>query len=1000
MRRYKSVAVFSLGLAVLLGPAAFRAASQTKSASESGRASPSKSATLPTSAAPTPSIARPIDFADAALWKGINAATLSERGDWFAYRLSPQEGDSSVIIRQTNGAKEYKFSIGEVIGGGGVPGADNGAALAISSDSKYAAFTLFPSHSEAAQLKKDKKPLQSRVGIVNLATGDKIEVTKVQRFAFSGENGTWIALQKYGPEAAGGRASGEGAGSANSAHDDRPKGSDLLLRELATGQEINIGNVSEFAFDKPGNYLAWTTDAQDKAGNGVSLRNIAEGTIRSIESDDTAVYSHLTWTEDGDGLAVLKGVDDKAFDDKLYSVVGFKGFGRGEPQKIVFRPSGFADFPAGMTVSPDRAPEWTKDLSALVFGIHKVKKKEHPEGEKPDTPAAEPLPEDKVDLVVWNWQDKRLQSEQQVEESEDKTFSYLAVYRPDENKFIRLADDQVREVTPAREGKYAIGRATAPYELMGNLDGRYYFDVYTFNLQTGERKLALKKARWVNESSPTGTQFAYYQDGDYFTYDMTTGQSTNITKSVPASFIDTEDDHNIVKPPTPFFGWSKDGKYVFLSDNWDIWQIAADRSTAINLTMNGRKEQIRYGQPAVLNADQHGYDLAKPLYVEVYGEWTKKEGIGIIEPGKPGLTRVMWDDAVYGPVLKARQADVFLYTRQTYKDPPDYYVAGAAIANGKKITDLAAATGQDKFLWSAGTILVDYKSDKGDKLQGALHLPANYQKGKRYPTIVYLYEKLSQTANQYLRPVVPRTGFNPAVYTSNGYAVFTPDITYKLNDPGMSAVWCVVPAVKALIATGVADPKHIGIHGHSWGGYQTAFIITQTNMFAAAVAGAPLTDMISMYAIVYKNAGVVNGEIFESSQGRFTTGPWENWSAYTRNSPVAQAANVKTPLVILSNDKDGAVDFTQGMEYYNTLRRLQKPVVLLEYPGENHGLARLPNQKDYAIRMKEFFDHFLMGKPAPDWYRNGVPLLDMEDYLKARQPAKTVTTVATTTKQN
>jgi dipeptidyl aminopeptidase/acylaminoacyl peptidase len=213
----------------------------------------------------------------------------------------------------------------------------------------------------------------------------------------------------------------------------------------------------------------------------------------------------------------------------------------------------------------------------------------------------------------------------------------------------------------------------------------------------------------------------------------------------------------------------------------------------------------------------------------------------------------------------------------------------------------------------------------------------------------------------------------------------------------------MVPAVKAAIATGVVDPKHVGIHGHSWGGYQTAFIITQTDMFAAAVAGAPLTDMISMYAIVYKNTGTVNGEIFESSQGRFTTGPWENWEAYTRNSPVAHAANVKTPLIILSNDKDGAVDFTQGMEYYNTLRRLQKPVVLLEYPGENHGLARLPNQKDYAIRMKEFFDHFLMGKPIPDWYQNGVPRLDMEDHLKARQPAPATKTTPPATppaKQN
>jgi dienelactone hydrolase len=993
MKRNRSTILILLSLALLLSTARFHAAIP---------ASPEQ---------------RAIDFNDAAGWKGVNAAALADRGDWFAYRLSPQEGDSTVIVRQTNGIKEYKFSIGEIPAAGaaggppaGVP-IGGGAALAISSDSKYAAFMMFPSHAEAAQLKRQKKPIQSRVGIVTLDTGEKIEVTKVRRFLFSGENGTWIALQKYGPDAPGGGAPAPAPGGTAAARDDRPKGADLLLRELATGQEINVGNVSEFAFDKHGRFLAWITDAADKSGNGVSLRNVADGMTRSIESDDSAVYSHLTWTEEGDGLAALKGVDDKGFEDKLYGVVAFKEFGSGGPRKVVFRPAEFSNFPAGMTVSPDRAPMWTKDLDGVLFGIHKAKKKERGDADKgdvvsgpdravvvaaapapPAAGAAEPLAEDKVDLVVWNWQDKRLQSQQQVQEPQDKTFSYLAIYRPGEKKFARLADDEIRSVTAAREQRFAVGRTTEPYEPMGNLDGRHYEDVYTFNLKTGERKLALKKARWIEELSPTGTAFAYYDDGQYFVYDMASGKSTNITKSVPASFIDTEDDHNVAKPPTPFFGWSSDGKYVLLSDNWDVWQIAADGTSAVNLTVNGKKEQVRYHRPSVLNSDQHGYDLSKPLYLDVYGEWTKKDGIGIIQPGKPGVNRVIWEDAIYGPVQKARMADVFMYTRQTYKEPPDFYVTDGSLANGKQLTDIAAAVHQDQFLWSSGTILVNYVSEKGDKLQGALHLPANYVKGKAYPTIVTFYEKTSQNANQYLRPVVPGVGFNAGVYTSNGYAVFYPDITYKVNDPGMSAVWCIRPAVKAAIATGIVDAKHIGIHGHSWGGYQTAFTITQTDMFAAAVAGAPLTDMISMYAIVYKNTGIANGEIFESSQGRFTSGPWENWEAYTRNSPVAHATNVKTPLVILSNDKDGAVDFTQGIEYYNTLRRLQKPVVLLEYPGENHGLARLPNQKDYAVRMKEFFDHFLMGKPAPDWYQKGVPRLDMEDHLKSRQPVvKTAT---------
>ena len=281
--------------------------------------------------------------------------------------------------------------------------------------------------------------------------------------------------------------------------------------------------------------------------------------------------------------------------------------------------------------------------------------------------------------------------------------------------------------------------------------------------------------------------------------------------------------------------------------------------------------------------------------------------------------------------------------------------------------------------------VIDYTSTRGEKLQAALFLPANYEAGHKYPMVVEIYEKRSQSANAY--PFPGYNGFSTAAYTSNGYAVLEPDIVYKVNDPGMSAVACVVPAVKAAIASGVVDAEKVGLHGHSWGGYQTAFLVTQTDIFHAAVAGAPLTDMISMYSLVYRNTGGTNGAIFESSQGRFYGGFWDNLEAYQRNSPVYHAKNVHTPLMILHNDKDGAVDQTQGIEYFNTLRRLNKPVILLEYMGENHGLRKPANMKDYTVRMKEFFDHYLMEKPAPKWLTDGVPLLEMKEQLAARARA-------------
>jgi dipeptidyl aminopeptidase/acylaminoacyl peptidase len=419
---------------------------------------------------------------------------------------------------------------------------------------------------------------------------------------------------------------------------------------------------------------------------------------------------------------------------------------------------------------------------------------------------------------------------------------------------------------------------------------------------------------------------------------------------------------------------------VVLSDGWDLWKVPVAGGQAANLTANGAKDKIRYRRIFRLDPEERGIDLDKPAYVSVYGEWTKKGGIGLIEPGKPGVRMLQWGDAEYSQLIKAKSADTYLYTRENTTEYPNYYVTTGALENGKQVTD--ANPQQKDFLWPKGVKLVDYSSTRGEKLQAALWLPANYQPGKHYPTIVYIYEKLSQGANAYPQPGY--NGFNIAHYTSNGYAVLEPDIVYKVNDPGMSAVACVVPAVKAAIATGIVDAAAVGLQGHSWGGYQTAFLVTQTDIFHAAIAGAPLTDMVSMYSLIYRNTGGTNQAIFESSQGRFAGGYWDNMEAYIRNSPVYHAKNVKTPLIILANDKDGAVDQTQGIAYFNTLRRLDKPVILLEYKGENHGLRLPKNMKDYTVRMREWFDHYLKDAGSPDWMEKGVPLLQMRDHLEPR----------------
>jgi fermentation-respiration switch protein FrsA (DUF1100 family) len=967
---------------------------------------------------------RSIALEDVISWKTIGAPTVSNDGQWFAYRLAPTEGDAQIVVKHVGGsadAKELRYDVGELpaapanAAGGGRGGDAGSTTVDFSEDSKWIAFMTYPPRREAQRLRRLRRPVQSGVTFVNLATGEKREYPRMRRFAFSGDTAGWIALQRHpattpGAAATEGRGAPTGAGAASGAGTapERPRGTDLILRELSSGQELNIGNVADFAFSKDGKFLAWAIDAQDKVGNGVQLRDLSKGTVTVLDSG-AASYERLTWTEKGDGLAVLKGTDDKALRDKRYAVLGFTGLSA-STKKVAYDPGTDSTFPAGLTVSPDRNPQWTDDLDAITFGIHIPRKRDA--SDPPDTNVASNGARDgedaasspqndavnadeKVDLVLWHWLDKRLQSQQEVQEAGDRAFSYVAEYRVQPGKFIRLADEDVRSVTVAPKQRFAIGQDDREYELIGNLDGRRFQDIYVFDMATGQRKLALKRARWYNGPSPDGKSFLYFEDGHYYVYSMESGQSRNITLNAPISFVDLEDDHNVVKPPAGVIGWTKDSGAALLSDNWDIWQVPVNGGQAVNLTQNGRKDQIRYQRRYALEPPQErtqGIDVSKPQYFAAYGEWTKKAGIARLNPGKPGVEMLNWSDAAFASLIKAKDRDEYIYARSTATDPNDYYATDPSFGQAERLTDQRPQLSQ--YAWTSGSMLINYTSDKGDKLQAALFLPAGYEKGKSYPTIVNIYEKMSQGANQFANPTA--NGFNRSLYTSNGYAVLLPDITYRVNDPGMSAVWCVVPALKAAIATGIVDAKHVGLTGHSWGGYQTSFLVTQTDMFAAAVAGAPLTNMVSMYSLIYKNTGGGNGAIFEASQGRFKGGYWDNWDAYYRNSPVFFAKNVKTPLMILHNDKDGAVDFTQGVEYYNTLRRMQKPVIMLEYVGENHSLRKPANMRDYTVRMMEFFDHHLKGAPAPDWMTKGVPRLQMEEHLKERAKPKTATKPTTT----
>ncbi len=945
-----------------------------------------------------------ITWKDIPSWQYIRTfnSSISPDGQWLTWVSGPTKGDLTLTVKHTRDTLQYTYPIGAT-----------GTTAIFSKSGRHLAFRESAKDAEVEAAKKSKKPLYTKLQIVSLADTQQVTFDRIANFAFSGDRSDWIAI---------GLVPAEGAPRGENS----PKGNDLLLYNLTDKTTFNIGNVAEYSFNKAGNLLAYTIDANGQNGNGILIRDMATGITTALDNDK-AQYSRINWNEEGTAFALLKANKNDKYKSEVYSVIGVSKINGPQSSKVVYSGLDDANFPAGQGISGNGQVYWSDDLSTLFFGIAELEKKEEkkaPDASKADStkndstktdsttlagnrrpggPGAQGGPAaggaqrpgaggaaadiEKPDMIIWNWQDKRLQSAQQTQQNRDKNFNLTSAYHVASKRFIALADDStLRMVSVGPKQLYALGYDYTAYEMDNNLSGQSYVDVHLIDLKSGEKTLLLENqyqsASRTLSFSPNGQTLAYYRDGVYYAIDLVSKKHHPLTAGIASVFVDDEDDHNVEKPATPFVGWSDDSRFVLIRDNYDLWKITVDGKKAVSLSPNWKKDRIRVSGNYRIYPDDKGLDFKKDQYFGIFNETNKQAGVALLDAGKEQLRTLFLDDYTYGGLRKAENAGTFVFTKETSTDAPEIYVAQSRELNASKQT--SNTPDQEKYAWSAGVKLIEYVSDHGDTLQAALYLPADYEPGKSYPTITYIYERLTQGLNGYANPSFPGGGFNRAVYTSNGYAVLMPDIKYQLNEPGNSAVACVVPAVKAAIATGIVDGENVAIHGHSWGGYQTSFLITQTNIFKAAAAGAPLTNMISMYSLIYWNSGSTNQSIFESSQGRLTTGYWDNWDAYKRNSPIYYIKNVQTPLLLLHNDKDGAVDYTQGIEYYNGLRRLGKPVTMITYKGENHGIVKEANRKDYAVRMLEFMDHYLKGKPAPDWWEKGIDLLDMKKHLDER----------------
>jgi dipeptidyl aminopeptidase/acylaminoacyl peptidase len=868
-------------------------------------------------------------------WKHIEEVTISDSGDWITYGYRPNGGDVTLYIKSLETDKIYDIPVG--------------SDPKISGDSRWAAYKISPSKEGTKKLRKEKKPVTTKVELLDLASGEKVTYANAASFVFSNDSG-FFAVKKDNPDK-------------EAKHD----GTDLVLHNLKLGWDLNIGNVGHFRFNHDGTMLAYTIDADKKAGNGVYVMVLESGAIRPLDSG-AADYAQLTWDDNGrmalegfpkgHALAVLKGKKPEKSVQKENELLIFKGLGTDEMEEIIFNPAEDESFPEGMVLSEKGELSWSEDNSEIFCGI----KEQEAEPEKNDEPVA--------NVDVWHWKDERLQSVQMVQADRDKRFTYRSVFILANKRFIPLTDEAMRTIEIPRVGNWAVGRDNKKYRADVNR-GRSTADYYRIDLDTGKRTLIIEELPVSMGLDPDGRYFLYFKNSHLWVYDMAGAQHTNISESAPVSFVNVDMDIPTDERPWGIAGWTKDRKGIVAYHKYDVWKLGLDGSQAVNLTGGaGDEREIRF-RHVRLDADTRFLDMSKPLLLSAYGEWTKKAGYFHLD-SDGSLRELVYDDVMFGRrILKAKKADKILFTRETFVDFPDYLVSDLHFQNPVKVTD--ANPQQKEYAWGR-RVLIDYENSRGEKLQATLTLPAGYVEGKKYPMLVYFYEKMSQRHHNYSMPTYDDRP-HMSMYASDGYLVLMPDIVYTVGTPGSSALDCVGAAVRKVIDLGYADPNHVGLQGHSWGGYESSFIVTQTDMFACVVTGAPLTNLPSMYNILYKSTGNANQGIIETSQGRFGKDvyPMKDLDLYVSQSPVHHAKNITTPFMILQGTDDGAVDWNQGLEFYNAARRLGKEVIFLSYPGEPHHLRKEENQKDFQLRMKQYFDHYLKGKPAPDWMVNGIP---------------------------
>ncbi len=921
---------------------------------------------------------RPLSHDDYDSWRMIRNQRISPDGNWVLYRETPGEGDADLVVRNVDSGQEHRRPAGYAPPrrSRGFGAAPRSSTEAFSPDSKFAIFLIHPSFEEQEKAKKkkgkDKASPTKSLGIMRLSDGSVEVVERVQSFQLPEDAGAWVAYLKEEPlpdksaektgRGAGEEKSEEAAESPESEEKKKKKdknfGTEMVLRRLADGSETSFGSVLEYRFTKNADWLLYTVSNKDDPGqDGLYARSPGSQRSRALLSGE-GNYKRWTLDEEETHLAFLSDRDTYSSETPTFRLYGWDL----ESEKAEEWVSGDEEgFPAGMAVSDKEAVSWSHDGAMLLFGV-----KEPQSGDEDEPDAEENGDEPKFDL--WHWNDPFPQPQQKRMAAQVRNETFETVFHVESGRIVRLADEELPDVSFAPRGPVVFAMTDIPYRKLVSWDATYY-DAYLIDPLTGKRTQAASKIPRPSVS-PSGRYVTWFEEGDWHVFDGEDGRTRNLTQGLKESF--SLEDWDTPSAPRPYgsVGWTEGEDAFLVYDRFDIWELKPDGSPPRMITEGFGRRNRQSLRRIKLDPEEDLVPSAQTLLLQATDADDLSTGFlhdqveGAAEPRK-----LVTAETSLGQPVKAKNADRLLFDRQSFDVYPDLFVASLDLSNAKRVTDLGAQT--DSFLWGKAE-LRDFFSADGKPLKGILIKPENFDPSRKYPLMVYIYETLHPRFHRFSHPQ-PGTSINFSYYASNDYVLWMPDIEYGTGYPGEDALKCVLPGVQMLVREGFIDEDAIGIQGHSWGGYQIAYMVTQTDIFAAAEAGAPVSNMTSAYGGIRWSTGRVRQFQYERTQSRLGDTLWKVPLRYINNSPLFFADRIQTPLLILHNDEDGAVPWYQGIELIMALRRLGREGYMFNYNGEEHGLRQRINQRHFTERMAEFFDHYLKGAPRPDWMEKGIP---------------------------